>query len=64
LITSSAYVVTKGRDQFGTKATRPKETWQTDFICFKVIGWRRMWPSTVLYTSLTGDSALACRPMM
>ena len=48
LITSPAYVVIKAADQFHTKTTRPNEMWQTDFTCFKIIGWGWMYLSTVL----------------
>lgn len=39
LITSPAYVMIKAADQFHTRTTRPNEMWQTDFTCFKIIGW-------------------------
>jgi len=48
LITGPAYVVIKAADQFHTKTTRPNEMWQTDFTCFKIIGWGWMYLSTVL----------------
>jgi transposase InsO family protein len=48
LITSPAFVVIKAADQFHTKTTRPNELWQTDFTCFKIIGWGWMYLSTVL----------------
>ena len=35
-------------DQFHTRTTRPNETWQTDFTCFRIIGWGWMYLSTVL----------------
>ena len=38
----------KAADQFHTKTTRPNETRQTDFTCFKTIGWGWMYLSTVL----------------
>ena len=48
LITSPAYVVIKAADQFHTKTSRPNEMWQTDFTCFKIIGWGWMYLPTVL----------------
>ena len=48
LITSPAYVVIKAANEFHNKTTRPNEMWQTDFTYFKIIGWGRMYLSTVL----------------
>jgi len=48
LITSPAYVVIKAANEFHTKTSRPNQMWQTDFTCFKIIGWGWMYLSTVL----------------
>lgn len=46
LMTSPAYTVIKAADRFHTQTTRVNEMWQTDFTCFKILGW--MYLSTVL----------------
>jgi putative transposase len=50
LIASPAYRVIKAADRFQTQTTRPNEMWQTDFTCLKVIGWGRVYLSTVART--------------
>jgi len=39
LITNPAFVVIKAANEFRYKTTAPNQIWQTDFTCFKVIGW-------------------------
>ena len=39
LITSPAFIAIKAASKFTDKTTRPNEMWQTDFTCFKMIGW-------------------------
>ncbi len=41
-------MVIKAADRFHTQTPRPNEMWQTDFTCFKIIGWGWMCLSTVL----------------
>jgi putative transposase len=48
LITSPAYGVIKAANAFHTNTTRPHQMWQTDFTCFKIIGWGWMYLSSVL----------------
>jgi transposase InsO family protein len=48
LITSPAFIVIKASDEFNAKTTAPNQLWQTDFTYLKIIGWGRMYLSTIL----------------
>ncbi len=48
LITSPAFIVMKTASEFRDKTTAPNQMWQTDFTYFKIIGWGRMYLSTIL----------------
>jgi putative transposase len=47
MTTSPAFIVVKAAKEFTDKTTRPNEMWQTDFTCFKIIGWGWVYLSTI-----------------
>jgi transposase InsO family protein len=48
LITGPAFTVVKAADEFHAKTTAPNQLWQTDFTYLEVVGWGRLYLSTVL----------------
>ncbi len=48
LITSPNYIVLSASDSFRNPTKRIHELWQTDFTCFKIIGWGWYYLSTVM----------------
>ena len=48
LITSPAFIVMKAASEFKDKTTAVNQMWQTDFTYLKIIGWGRMYLSTIL----------------
>jgi putative transposase len=48
LITSPAFIVIKAASEFKDKTTAINQMWQTDFTYIKIIGWGRLYLSTIL----------------
>ena len=48
LITRPAYILMPASDTFQHPSQRVNQRWQTDFTCFKIIGWGGYYLSTVL----------------